>query len=69
MLICIQHLTYMDQQFTAFYSLFLLYIQVESYRNVLNLGCSSLAFTSFKAFFKKKTKRGLGPSLAVSFSA
>ena len=29
--------------------------QVEGYQYILKLNCQTLAFTSFKAFFKKKT--------------
>ena len=33
--------------------------QVQGYRSILKLSCWPLAFTSYKAFFKKKTKRVL----------
>ena len=41
--------------------------QVEGYRNILNLACSPLAFTSNKAFLK--SKRRCETSLPASFSA
>ena len=41
----------LDQQSEVSYSLFLLYVQVKDYQNVLKLRCQPLAFTSDKAFF------------------
>ena len=41
--------------------------QVEGYRNILKLSCRSLAFTSCKAFLKKKNRSGT--SLPALFSA
>ena len=36
------------------YSLFLLQVQAEGYRNILKLSCNPLAFTSsYQAFLKK----------------
>ena len=43
----------LDQQSKVLYSLFLLYIQVEGYQNMLKLSCWLLASTSYKAFSKK----------------
>ena len=56
----------LDQQFKILYSLFVLYVQVEGYGNILKLRCTPLAFTSYKAFFLKK-KSGTG--LTASFFA
>ena len=47
-----------DQQPGVSYSLFLLYLQVKDYQNILKLKCKSLAYTLYKAFFRNK-KRGL----------
>ena len=47
----------LDQQSKVLYGLFFI-CQVEDYPNILKLSCKPLAFTSFKAFFKK-TKIGL----------
>ena len=41
--------------------------QVEGYQNISKLSCRSLAFTSFKAFLKKKNRSGT--SLLALFSA
>ena len=38
------------------YTLFLLCVQVEDYQNILKLTWLPLAFTSFKAFLKNKTR-------------
>ena len=46
--------------------LFLLYIQVEVYKNILKLRCWSLIFTLYKAF--SKNKKGSETSLSSSFS-
>ena len=35
------------------YSLLLMYVQVENYRNILKLSCRALAFIKFFCFFKK----------------
>ena len=45
------------------YSLFLLYIQVESYQNILKLSCRPLAFTSRKAFKRQKQVWNYSPCL------
>ena len=50
-----------NQQSKALHSLFLFYVQVEGYRNIFKSRCRPLAFTSHKAFFKKKTLRGPEP--------
>ena len=42
--------TSLDQQSKDWYTLFLLYDQVENYRNLLKLRSRPLAFTSYKAF-------------------
>ena len=42
----------LDQQPELLWSLFLLYIQVEAYQNLLKLRCWSLAFTSIKTLNK-----------------
>ena len=41
----------------AFSFVFIIY-QVEDYRNILKLSCRQLAFTSYKAFLKSKTRSG-----------
>ena len=51
----------LDQQSKVLYNLFLLYLQVEIYQNLLKF-----AFTSNKAFLKNKKRSGI--SLLVSFS-
>ena len=43
----------LDQQSEVLHSLFLSYVQVEKYQNILELKCWPLAFTSYKAFLKK----------------
>ena len=48
-------------------SLFLLYVQVGIYVNILKLRCWPLAFTLHKAFQENKKKSGT--SLSSSFSA
>ena len=53
------------QQSKVLYSLFLLHVQVEGYRNVLKLSCGPLAFISYKTFLKKNKRSGT--SLSVSF--
>ena len=40
----------LDQQSEISYSLFLLYVQVEDYQNILKLRCQPLALTSYKTF-------------------
>ena len=40
----------LDQQSKVLYSLILLYVQAEGFRNILKLRCISLAFTSNKEF-------------------
>ena len=57
----------LDQQSKVLYTLFLLYIQVEGYRNILKLRCRPLGFTSYVAFLKNKKR--FGPILLASFSA
>ena len=47
----------LDQQSKAGYTLFLSYAQVEHYRNISKLSCRLLAFTLFKAFFKKTRRK------------
>ena len=49
---------FLDQQSEILYSLFLMYIQVEGYQNILKLRCWPLAFISYKAFLKKKKRSG-----------
>ena len=46
---------------------FLLYVQVEVYQNILKLSCRSLTLTLHKASFKNKERSGT--SLLASFSA
>ena len=46
----------LDQQSEILYSIFLLYIQVEDYRNILKLTSWPLAFTSYQAFLKNKKR-------------
>ena len=57
----------LDQQSNVLYSLFLLYVQVEEYRNTLKLSYRPFAFTSYKAF--SKNKKMSGTSFLASFSA
>ena len=45
----------LDEQFKASYCMFLLYVQVEDYGNILKLRCRPLGFTSCKAFLKKQS--------------
>ena len=45
-----------DQQPGVSYSLFLLYLQVKDYQNILKLKCKSLAYTLYKAFFRNKKR-------------
>ena len=44
----------LDQQSKVLDSLFLLYIQVEGYHNILKLRCRPRAFTPYKAFVEKQ---------------
>ena len=55
------------QQPEMLWSLFLLYVQVEVYQNILKLRCWPLVFTFCKAFLKKK--KVSGTSLLALFSA
>ena len=55
------------QQSKVLYSLFLLYAQIEAYRNILKLRCRPLLFISFKAFSKNKKRSGT--SLPLLFAA
>ena len=57
----------LDQQSEVSDSLFLLYVQVEDYQNILKPKCWPLAFTSYKVFFTIKKRSGT--SLPASFSA
>ena len=52
---------FLDQQFKVLHNLFLLYVQVEVYRNILKLRCIPLAFTSNKAFSNNKKGSGINP--------
>ena len=45
---------YLNQQLEILYSLFLLYVQVDIYQNILKLRCWPFAFTSCKAFLENK---------------
>ena len=56
----------LDQQSKVLYSLLLLNVQVEGYRNTLKLSCRPLAFTSCKASLKNKKR--CGTSLLASCS-
>ena len=49
----------------SFIQLVIMVCQVEDYQNILKLSCRPLAFTTFKAFFEKRS----GTSPSVSFSA
>ena len=40
--------------------------QVEDYQNILKLSCKPIAFSSYKAFLKRKE---IGTSLLITFSA
>ena len=44
----------LDQQSEVSYRLFILYLQVEDYQNILKLWCSPFPFTSYKALKKQK---------------
>ena len=46
----------LDQQFEILYNIFLRYIQVEDYRNILKLTCWLLAFISYQTFLKNKKR-------------
>ena len=52
-----------DQQSRTLYSLFLLYVQVEGYGNILKLRCRQLAFTTCKAFLRKRSGANLHTSV------
>ena len=56
----------LDQYSKVLYSFFVV-CQVEDYRNVLELSCKPLAYTSYKAFLKNKKRSGT--NLPASFSA
>ena len=56
----------LDQCSEILYSLFLLYVQVEEYENILKLRRWPLAFTTFKTLLKRK--RRSGASLPVPLS-
>ena len=45
---------YLDQQSEILYRLFLLYAQVEIYKNILKLSYWPFAFTLFEAFFRRQ---------------
>ena len=51
----------LDQHSDVLNSLFLLYVQVEGYLNILKLRCITLDFTSYKAFSKNKKRSGISP--------
>ena len=57
----------LDQYSISFIYIFLIVCQVEDYRKLLKLSCRPLAFTSNKAFLKKKKRSET--SFSVSFSA
>ena len=57
----------LDQYSKIVYSLFLLYIKFEDYRNILKFIFKQLGFTTYKASLQKKKKRS-GTSLLASFS-
>ena len=57
--------TFLDQQSKDLYSIFLLHDK--NYRNILDLSCTPLAVTSYKAFLKNKKRSGA--ALPFSFSA
>ena len=57
----------LDVSILKFNTFFFIVCQVEDYRNWLKLSCRPLAFTSNKAFLKRK--RRSGTSLPASFSA
>ena len=50
-----QHWAYSGSTIWNVINLFLLYVQVEVYRNILKLRCWPLAFTLYKAFLKKRS--------------
>ena len=56
----------MDQQSEVSYSLFLLYVQVEDYQNIVKLRRRPLAFTSYKTK-RQKQKQVWGLSLSLIF--
>ena len=58
----------LDQQPKVLYIFFLLYVQVEGYRNILKFRCRTLAFTSYKAKLKIKLKSLGKGSCLWSFS-
>ena len=57
----------LDQQIEVLWRLFLLYVKVKVYQNILKLRYWQLDFTSYKAFVENKKKSGT--SLLISFSA
>ena len=57
----------LDQRSEYFYILFLLFVQVKRFQNILKLRCWPLAFTLYKAFLWNKKKSGT--RLSVSFLA
>ena len=56
---------YLDKKSQILYSLFLLFVQVDDYQNILKLRYWPLSFNSDKAFLKSKT--GLEPLSLPSF--
>ena len=56
----------LDQQSNVLHGLSLLYIQVQSYRSILELRCKPVASTSYRAILKNK--KGSGTPMPVSFS-
>ena len=58
---------FLDQQSEMLQSLFLLYVQVEVYQNMLKLSYILLAFTLYKTF--QINKKRSGTSLHASFSS
>ena len=56
----------LNQQPDILQSLFLLYVQVEVYQNILKLRCWPLVSTLYKAFLKNRNRSGT--SLLTSFS-
>ena len=59
----------LKRQSEMFYGLFLLYVQVVVYQNILKLKCWPLAFTLNKVKKKKKEKKRSGYIYLLSFSA
>ena len=57
----------LDLQPKVLNSLFLCYVQIESYRNILTIRCRPLAFTSYKTFLKIKKRSGTGLTACLSF--